>query len=234
MSYKYGSNHLLQTKDTYQRLQNGVRKPLPKDGEVLAETLIHFSGGIDSTYVLWKWLKDNPNKYAIVHHINLKSYENRNEKELEAVDKILRWFDTQGLKNYFYIESGFDYGTIPGTNADVEVCGYFAGTILKTNRFYNVTKNHLPIYKRDSDREERRRFITNFVSRKEIEFIYPLYGKEKWQVISEIPEELFNLTWYCRTPLEGEKCQRCFTCQDVEKSFNRIEEEKLKNFLQGF
>ncbi len=234
MTYSYGSNHLLLTKHTYIKLENGTKKPWPREEEINADTLIQLSGGIDSTYVLWKWLKENSDKFAIVNHIVLKSYECRNEKELKSIDDILKWLDNKGLNNYFYIQSEFDYGNIPGTSTDVEVCGYFAGLILKTARFYNVTTTHLPIYKKDSEREERRRFLTNFISKKEIEFIYPISHMKKWQVISELPEELFKLTWYCRTPLNNEKCQRCFSCVDVENSLKQIQDEKLKRFLEGF
>lgn len=230
----YGSSHLIRTKETFIDLPNRLKKPMGMEDEIEADTLIQLSGGIDSTYVLWKWLKENPNKFAIVHHINLKSYEDRDLKELEAVDNILKWLDKNGLNNYFYIQSVFDYGDIPGATHDVNVCGYFAGIIFRTRRFHHTNRQHLPIYKTNSEREIKRRQLTNFISDKEVEFIYPLKGKEKWQIIEELPEELFNLTWYCRSPIDNKRCQKCFSCNDVDKSLKRIKEEKLRNFLQGF
>lgn len=232
-SYNYGSSHLIKTKDSNKNLPSGknISKNLYNEAE--AETLIQLSGGIDSTYVLWKWLQENPDKLAIVHHIELKSYEERWNMELIAIDRILKWLDNQGLKNYMYLQNTFDYGNIPGSMYDVEICGFIAGFILRSVRFNKTTKTHLPIYGVYTEREERRRQILNFTAKREIECVYPLYDKKKWEVIEELPEELFNLTWYCRTPIGDKKCGECHACKQVSKSFGIIEENKLKKYLSG-
>lgn len=233
MNYIYGSSHLLSTKEDTIRLTNGQKVNMPGSGEIVADTLIQLSGGVDSTYVLWKWLTENPDKLAVVHHIELKSYEGRSHKELESIDKILRWLDSNDLKNYIYLQNTFDYGNIPSSIYDVELCGFHAGFILRSVRFIETNKTHLPIYDATSEREERRRQILSFTARREIDCIYPLYGRNKWEIIEELPEELFNLTWYCRSPLNDEKCGICFTCREVVKSFDLIRENKLKKYLSG-
>jgi 7-cyano-7-deazaguanine synthase in queuosine biosynthesis len=233
MDYIYGSSHLLSTKDSHYRLTNGQTVPMARSGEAQVETLIQLSGGIDSTYVLWKWLSENPDKLAAVHHINLKSIENRWSQELESVDKILKWLDSNGLKNYIYLENTFDYGNIPSTIYDVELCGFIAGFILRSVRFIETNKTHLPIYGATTEREERRRQVLSFTAKREIECIYPLYGREKWEIIEELPEELMELTWYCRSPLNEKKCGICFSCREVENSLRIIEENKLKKYLEG-
>jgi len=233
MNYTYGSTHLLNTKGESIRLTNGEKVPMAGSGEIIADTLIQLSGGVDSTYVLWKWLVENPDKIAIVHHIELKSYEGRYEMELQAIDVILKWLDSNGLKNYIYLQNTFDYGNIPSSIYDVELCGFHAGFILRSVRFIDTNKVHIPVYGATTEREERRRKVLSFTARREIDCIYPLYGREKWEIIEELPEELFNLTWYCRSPLNNKKCGICFTCREVEKSKEIITENKLKNYLGG-
>src|SRR5690554_5062689 len=77
-------------------------------------TLLHLSGGQDSTYVAWKWLKDNPDEVLLIHHINLLSGgENRMAQENRAVRNILEFLRSEGLYNFIYHESGFNYGSLP-------------------------------------------------------------------------------------------------------------------------
>lgn len=184
-----------------------------------ASTLIHFSGGIDSTYVLWKWLLENPNDYCVVNHINFNYHsgeDGRSIKQLESVDKILKWLDNQGLNNYYYLQNDFDYGNFTSYIYDVEVCGFFTGLILRSDRWENVTDILLPIYDNKTGREERRRKIGEILSKKSLNYIYPLSGLSKKQVMQELPQELLDMCWYCREPNDGNPCGVCHACESVK------------------
>ncbi len=232
----YGQSHLILPSLDIEDI------PLVYGDEVKATTLIQLSGGVDSTYVLWKWLKEHPDEYCVVHHIVME-YSERKKKmfgdkrhfnEREAVDKILKWLDSQGLNNYFYIENKLDWGNFLTHSYDVETCGFFAGVILRSERWESVKNVILPIYGYDSDRELNRLDVMDIISyRNDINVYYPLSVMEKWQVINELPEELFNLTFYCRTPEDGRQCGKCFTCQEVSESLVKIEQNKILNFLEG-
>ena len=51
----YGSSHLIDTSNDYHTTMNGVDKvKIPGRNEIPATTLIQLSGGVDSTYILWK------------------------------------------------------------------------------------------------------------------------------------------------------------------------------------
>lgn len=231
--YPYGSSHLIDNDDETFLLENQrerINRPT-EENAIKATTLIQLSGGIDSTYILWKWLKENPDEYCVVHHINMINYEKRNQKELEAVDKILRWLDSQGLKNYFYLQNTFDYGNFTSVVFDVEVCGFNAGIILRSSRWNSVKNVILPVYSADVDREYRRREVMSIMALREIDVFYPICEMEKWQLIDEIPKELLELTWWCRAPYNDNPCKRCFTCQAVENSLKKIEELNLLKFI---
>jgi hypothetical protein len=233
ITYPYGSSHLINESTREKVLANKVdviTLPSPVNA-IEATTLIQFSGGVDSTFVLWWWLVNHPDEYCVVHHIDMIHFENRNQKELEAVDKVLRWLDSQGLKNYFYIQNTFDYGNIPGVIYDVEVCGFIAGIILSTYRWKSINKVFFPIYGNETDREQTRRQVMQLTSKREVECIYPLVGLSKTDVMKMMPYELLKLCWYCRVPLNDEPCGNCHTCKQVNHGFPEVIEENLKKYL---
>ena len=225
--YPYGQSHKIPYKEEkisivvgFDKNGNPIREEFTdvKFDSLPATTLIQLSGGIDSTYVLWKWLLENPDDYCLVHHITFNYNNNedaRTEKQLQSVDNILRWFDSQGLDNYFYLQNEFDYGNFTSIIYDVEICGFLSGVILRSPRWSNIDTIILPIYNKLSNREERRRMVTNITSKKDMNFIYPLSGISKDQVMESMPNELLSLCWYCRSPIDGMKCGECHSCKDV-------------------
>jgi 7-cyano-7-deazaguanine synthase in queuosine biosynthesis len=239
--YPYGSSHLIDTSDKYYTTVNGVDKvKIPGNNEIPATTLIQLSGGVDSAYVLWKWLVENPNEYCLVHHIKLMNYEKRHDNELIAVDKILRWLDSKGLKNYFYVQNTFDYGNFTSVITDSEMCGFNAGILLRGSRWSSINKILLPIYNVDlrrskmqkGGREHNRLEIMRATSKRDdYEVVYPLINMSKSDVVRAIPKDLLDLCWYCRVPLNGEKCGTCFTCKEVDKSFEKIKNDNLLDFI---
>ena len=234
--YPYGSSHLIGEKTREKILANKIDKieiPSSKDA-TQATTLIQFSGGIDSTFVLWWWLLNHPDEYCVVHHIDMMHFEKRNKEELDAVDRVLRWLDSQGLKNYFYLQNPFDYGNIPGVVYDVEVCGFLAGIILYSERFKSISKVFFPIYGHETTREQIRKEVMHLTAKRKVECIYPLVGLSKTDVMKMMPYELLKLCWYCRVPLDGKACGNCNTCEQVLKGEPEVIEENLKNYLKDF
>ena len=61
----------------------------------MIDTLLMFSGGIDSTYVAYSYLLQNPDKKLLIHHINLQNHENRSFCQKRSVDNILNYFQQQ-------------------------------------------------------------------------------------------------------------------------------------------
>jgi hypothetical protein len=239
--YPYGSSHLIDTSSDYQTTANGVYKvKVPGRNEIPATTLIQLSGGVDSAYVLWKWLVENPNEYCLVHHIKLINYEQRHDYEIEAIDKILKWLDKKGLKNYFYVQNTFDYGNFLDVISDSEICGFHAGILLRNSRWSGINKILLPIYNvtpnyakmQEGGREHNRlKLIKTTSKRDDYEIIYPLIHMSKIDVVRAIPRDLLDLCWYCRVPLNNKRCGNCFTCKQVEESVDKIKEDNLLDFI---
>jgi 7-cyano-7-deazaguanine synthase in queuosine biosynthesis len=181
-------------------------------------TIIQLSGGIDSAYVLYDWLKNNPDEKCIVHHINLKNHEGRAEREGVAVKNILKWLKGQGLDNFTYIESTFDYGNMGYIIKDVEVCALFLGIIVRNEKWTDLKQIVEAIYEPEKGtRHTRAKEILEIVGfNKEISVVYPLKNLSKADVIEMMPEDLLNLCWYCRKPVNNEPCEKCATCKEVE------------------
>ena len=187
------------------------------DKSLEPSTLIQLSGGIDSAYVLWHWLKNNPNDICLVHHINLINHEGRNSVESKAVKDILNYLEQSGMGNYIYLENTFDYGNLSFIIKDVEVCGFHLGLIIRNPRWH-IKEILLPIYGHETKREAVRRKLVDLVSyQKKVLLTYPLMGRNKGDVMAEMPKELLNLCWYCRTPKNSQPCGTCKTCKEVEK-----------------
>ena len=234
--YPYGSSHLINEKTVESVLANKIDKitvPI-SEGAIKATTLIQLSGGIDSAFILWWWLVNHPDEYCVVNHINIIHYENRSKKESEAVDRILRWLDSQGLKNYFYLENTFDYGNIPSVVYDVEICGFVSGIILHNSRWESINKVFFPIYGHETQREKTRRRVMKLTSKRKVECIYPLIGLSKTDVMKMMPYELLKLCWYCRVPINNQPCGNCHTCKQVKAGENEVIDEHLKNYLSQF
>jgi 7-cyano-7-deazaguanine synthase in queuosine biosynthesis len=187
------------------------------------ETLIHFSGGQDSTYALWDWLRKNPDKRCLVHHVHLQNpMETRDKEESRAVKKILRWLRDKGMKNYVYYDSGFQYGSLPGFVKDIQVVAMFTAIILRSREFTNVKEVMLSWHKGEVDADHiRRGFRVRAildaceVPRKRYELVFPIEHLTRAEMAAEMPPELLALCSSCRKPIAGRNCGRCATCQEL-------------------
>lgn len=189
------------------------------------DTFHGFSGGIDSTYNMWRWLKENPDKTLLVHHITYYNNEGggrRGYLEKEAVGNILNWFNEQGLTNYVYHESILDITDIPRFGLDTITMASLHGTVLLGYRgvskwIANTPKNE---YNRIGNEVFRRRKISRrivkMITGRDFLPVYSLADMTKKQIMTAMPPELLELCWYCRRPTEDFKtCGECHTCKQV-------------------
>ncbi len=196
-----------------------------------ADTLLNFSGGIDSTHALYFYLKNNPDKNLVVHHVILQSA--RTNQEYTAVQNILAWCKEHKLNNFYYSESVLSLGDIPMT-LDVYTFQYFSGLMLRSRKYRSIKYLIIPTPKNEYERLgqariDRARARAGLIRRslfcageglreirKDIELINPLREKYKKEVMEELPDELLEMTWFCRQPTEnGEPCRECHTCEQV-------------------
>ncbi len=199
-------------------------------------TFINLSGGIDSTYYLWRWLQDNPDEVIVVHHCLY--LQKRLKEEKAAVTKILAYLKRQGLTNFIYVETGMQRGTLKGRVLDIEMLSGISSIVVKN---HPTVKNILLSYCAEeckelwghmmdeeidtfdpSHRYSRINRVLEILTQRN--FSYICYrGSDggllsKKEMISLMPDELFGMTWFCRRPAAGKPCGKCHTCKKVRKA----------------
>ena len=203
-----------------------------------ATHFINFSGGVDSTYYLWKWLQENRSEKVIIHHCLL--FQSRRIVEKKATDAILAYFRSQGWTNFDYVETEFSKKGINSLLYDIEIVFFMGGLLLKKfrkvhtiimSRCREELYGNLPLRKHFQGKDAS---LNNFQSpnnrvsvavqtiqllaHRNIKVISPYQEKPKAEMIKEMPRELFELTWYCRNPKNGMPCEKCFNCRRVIKT----------------
>jgi 7-cyano-7-deazaguanine synthase in queuosine biosynthesis len=189
--------------------------------------LIMFSGGLDSTGVLWQLI--HTKQELLVHHLYLANKENRAEAEDKAVKDIINYM--KKIRDFTYTESYHEYPHYNGNFMwDSDIYNFVAGTIclcLKSIKEVAIgrTKSDVGIEQR-ADRGNKILHAFN----PDIKKVYPVGDMTKKEIYEMLPEELRNLTWSCRTPIYDKdnikKCQKCKTCVElsiVERRINGIQ-----------
>ena len=188
-------------------------------------TLLHLSGGQDSTYVAWKWLKDNPNEALLIHHVNLLSGgENRLVQENRAVRNILEFFRSEGLDNFVCYESDFSYGNLPRISIkDIQICTVFSSIILRTPQFNNIKKILLAWHKGEVNepginRGYRVKAMLKAFEIDGVELEFPIDEMTRRQMADDMPEDLLKLVHTCRKPDKRGACGKCKTCREMKEA----------------
>lgn len=175
-----------------------------------------FSGGLDSTGVLYKLI--NSKEELLVHHLYLSNKENRAEAEAVAVKNIVEYM--KKIRNFTYTESYHEYPSYNGSFMwDSDLYNFVAGTIclcIKEIKQVAIgrTKSDIGI----EVRADRGTKMLNLFA-PDVKKIYPVGDMTKKEIYDMLPVELRDLTWSCRTPIYKEnnieKCGRCKTCLEI-------------------
>jgi len=203
-----------------------------------SNVLLMFSGGLDSTGALWNLLQDKANKLHI-HHLHLLNMENRAEAEKCSVKNILDYLG----KNYDfkYSESYHEYPTYSYLTVknnmfvhaksfifDSDIYNFIAGTICMS--LPSIKTVAIGRTKSDDNNSIERRAIRGTklleLFAPNVGKIYPVGHLTKAEIYNMLPEELRNMTWSCRHPINVDKntfkkCGKCKTCLELNKIKNQ-------------
>jgi 7-cyano-7-deazaguanine synthase in queuosine biosynthesis len=186
------------------------------------KTLITLSGGLDSTFVLYQHLKDNPYDPTLVMHINLRhSAEDRLTKEQESCNNIVKELRKMGMRNFEYIQFPiFDYGELQRiTIKDIQIVAMFKAIVLKSPQYETITKIKFGWHKGEVNREDinkgyrvRKMFEALELDR-DIDFIFPIENMTRAELWKQLPARLKAHVSSCRKPkANGKPCYSCKTC----------------------
>lgn len=186
--------------------------------------LLMFSGGLDSTGVFYKLIKEKCNLH--VHHMNLINIENRSEAESIAVKNICDYMKKIG--DFSYSESSHEVPFIKGQFMwDSDLYNFMAGSICLINKeikkvALGLTKSDLKNHSVDKRIERGNKILKCF--NENVEKIYPVVDMDKKEIYNYLPEDLRNLTWSCRKPIYSStirKCGNCKSCIELRSIFSR-------------
>jgi tRNA(Ile)-lysidine synthase TilS/MesJ len=199
---------------------------------MMETVLVMLSGGLDSSYLLYYYLKEtNYNIHA--HHVILKSKsEPRWKNELKASNQVVDYCK-KNTRKFYYTTSVWDWGDVRSIVRDICLVSIVAGTIIKEVKgdyIYLATGRVAD----DNNNESSRRLFesnlssklwysisTEFATNKKIHSVIqrPLVEMTKKSIIESAPNELINLTWSCRTPRNGKPCGVCHACRDRKNCY---------------
>ena len=199
------------------------RLPLDMGGVPPGTRLLHnLSGGLDSAYQAWRLL--DAGYPLLIHHCEYRTTQLRWPHENEACEKILAWLTERGLTDFEYKTTTFDRGTAARySSADIIVLNYISGLVLGnpahadikhvvSGHHANSPSPHRPAAKRCREAAE-------VPAGRRIRWLFPILKHPKAAIIADMPRDLFDISWWCRKPVDGKPCgDQCPACRRVARS----------------
>ena len=179
--------------------------------------LLAWSGGLDSTYSLFRYLDEGHEVHA--HHIIIKSNQYRWEFEKEAVDKIRSLIKSD---KFFYNESEVDLLNFSWAARDMLTVGFMMGHAMndigvRTHKPVDVWTTGAHYHTGRSDRIKRAIKMAELVCHDAP--VPPHYDPVDGIPVTKDEEReylekkgVLKYVWSCRTPLLGKECGGCETC----------------------
>ena len=186
--------------------------------------LILASGGLDSTYLMWKALEEGHKVIPV--YVEIMNNSPKAERERKALDEIIR-----KLRKKYGGESIAVERTI--MSLDVESrneCTMAQAPIWLLSLIFSPLKDvdevHIGYVMGDcgvSYISELKRIWTmykqNFMSnRAEATLKFPLIKFHKHDLMDQLPNEIFQLTVFCESSINGNDCGSCVPCKTAKES----------------
>jgi 7-cyano-7-deazaguanine synthase in queuosine biosynthesis len=206
--------------------------PRLKDQKI---TLVLFSGGVDSTHLLWDLLA-NSDDIVLAHHVHLINNEGRHRAEAGASARIVAYL-RRGYRDFFFSESAVDRRRFRAAGADV-ITVAFEGGIAASNFLLDTgVMPHRWMLGINAEELAEISAVEECVPRRLVALqaamaaaIWPnrppVYErppvKTKKRLIGEMGPQLAAMCWSCRqpvvTPAEANEtdfaeCGQCKTCR---------------------
>lgn len=206
-------------------------------------TFINFSGGLDSTYFLWRLLKENKS-HVLIHHCYYSSA--RRDMEQKACNNVLKELKEMGLSNFTCRISQAKFDAKP--DRDIIVMASMGAFVA---RKFSIDKVILCYSKEESPEMDahlkkagsikgfsstHRYTIANDVfqtiyRKNKVEFCFMeqetgLISRKR--MIEELPDNLLRHVSFCRNPRPDRPfCGRCFTCNRTVNYLRQVKKLHL-------
>lgn len=203
----------------FPKLTTGITFP---NGKV---PLVLFSGGVDSTYLLWWLLQHTPVDIITIEHGYLLASAEPEALAREKILKELRNMDgLYKVREHFHSSKTYEHVVSPNELQYAQLYHHFQ----YLTKFVNYSKHsevHMGLCLGDSSatvhltlpdfwKMQGRIFLNFMEDPPPLKLI--LAGTSKRAIISNLPENLFKLTWSCNSPNKRRnkyiQCGKCVSC----------------------
>lgn len=190
-----------------------------------ARLYLGISGGLDSAYMAYRLLSmGHP---LLLHHCTYRTSQNRWPHEETAYQAVLDWLTAQGLTDWTLLTTDVSFRSSVGYwFLDYEYLFWIAGVHLRNRNRHDIKHVVVPSHAESRNTQSRlfRRMYETMsrTAERPIQAIHPMARYTRPQIIGDMPPDLVDLCWWCRTPKDGEPCHECNTCKVVDDAFVKI------------
>ena len=191
-------------------------------------TLVMFSGGLDSTAMLYKLLTQTDQDLR-VHHLRMINRDGRAQAEQDATEAVIAWCRAN-CRPFRYSESAIDFADLEAIPIDYLTVAYVACQVaIDTPGCNRIAVGTLAVdldeVKRKVTLAQRTVFEAMYacyrvrkLGEPVIEWLYPVYDLTKAQVAASLPAALQAVAWSCRRPVQTATGYRiCGACKPCRK-----------------
>lgn len=195
------------------------------------KVLVTWSGGLDSTYLVYKNLVEG--NMVIPVYLSIENNQIKVEREKETIDKMYEVIKDMKLGGHLEpIRDDFNLLVGSGGNLKFQQIPVWICGMLFTNwdnideiQMGYVMNDDAVSYVDDIKKIFRsyKGIIHDEVSNVKLTFPLLKYGKK--QIWNEMPDKLRQLTIFCEEPYEGKDCGECQACKrsEFEGLFNKYD-----------
>jgi len=181
-----------------------------------------FSGGLDSTAMLVKLLAQSRDELR-VHHVHMVNREGRDRAEHRAVESIVAYLRKR-YRPFRYSESALEFSSLEAIPIDYLSLAFVACQVaIDTPGCTRIAIGSLASDTDIGNRRARQKRVFDVMhecyrARKlgepQVEWVFPVFETPKAELAAALPQELLDLTWSCRRPINGfQPCRVCKACR---------------------
>ena len=179
--------------------------------------LLLFSGGLDSTYLLYKNLKEGNSVYAVYNQI--RNNDLQYKAELVAIKNIEKYFQKELKETNSMISYGSNYELFNGNNSVLfqqipghisTIINFIRKDICEVQIGYTANNDAIPYL---DDIKKIYYSYQSLFDHKLPQLRFPLKKLKKWQSYKELPEKLKDYICFC---------PNCMKIYKIDKLYNLI------------
>lgn len=184
---------------------------------MIKKVAVLFSGGLDSTYLVWKNLKDGNEVQPI--YIEINNNINKSILEKNRIKLLYNEFDSEFNCNDYSKRKihPINYAVIVGVNANENSLSFkqvpvwiFGMTFLQSLDVDEIQIGYVMNDDAISYLDDIKNIYNSYqpICDKMIKLVFPITKKKKWEMARELPKKYLNLTVSCENPLINDKSEK--------------------------